>query len=182
MLSEIGLMESFTNNDPDAHLKAFQRFQDIYHQTTLEAIKSVEGCLRSYALCKTSPGYERYLDEISCIKNRTALTKFRLSNHRLMIEKGRHSKPIVSKELRFCPFCPSIVEDEKHFLLVCPTYEYIRADLYSEAKKVFTTTNQPHDNRFLKLMSDVTAPSASRFVSRAMELRDFLLSKYKMHG
>ena len=183
MLSEIGLMESFTNNDSDAHLKAFQRFQDIYHQTTLEGIKSVESRLRTYALFKTSPGFEKYLDEISGIKNRTALTKFRISNHRLMIEKGRHSKPKVPKELRFCHFCPNSVEDEKHFLLVCPTYKYIRSDLYSEAKKVFSKiTNQPRDYRFLQLMSDVTAPSVSQFISRAMELREFLLSKNKMHG
>ena len=132
---------------------------------------------------KTSPGYEKYLDQITCLKMRTALTKFRISNHTLMIEKGRHSKPKVPKELRFCHFCPNSVEDEKHFLLVCPTYKYIRSDLYSEAKKVFSKiTNQPHDYRFLQLMSDVTAPSVSQFISRAMELREFLLSKNKMHG
>ena len=32
MLSEIGLMQCFDGIDPDSHLKAFKRFQDIYHQ------------------------------------------------------------------------------------------------------------------------------------------------------
>ena len=39
LLSEIGLRESFISRDPDSHLKAFQRLQDIFHQTTLEKIK-----------------------------------------------------------------------------------------------------------------------------------------------
>lgn len=121
MLSEIGFMQSFTNKDPDTHLKSFQRLKDIYHQTALEKIKSGDSRLRTYALFKTTPGFETYLDEISCVKERTALTKFRISNHKLMIEKGRHSK--IDRELRFCPFCPNRVEDEKHFLLECQTYK-----------------------------------------------------------
>ena len=38
-LSEIGLMDSFINKEPHAHIKAFTRLQDIFLQTTLEKIK-----------------------------------------------------------------------------------------------------------------------------------------------
>ena len=134
MLSDIGLMQCFDDTDPDSHLKAFQRFQDIYHQTTFEKVKGEDSKLRTYAFFKISPGYEKYLDQKKCVKMRTALTKFRISNHTLMIEKGRHLSPKMAKELRFCPFCPNKVEDEKHFLLECPTYKYIRSDLYNDAK------------------------------------------------
>ena len=180
MLSEIGLMQSFITQDPESHFKAFKRLQDIYHQTTLETIKSGNSKLRTYALFKTTPGFEKYLDEITCVKERTALTKFRISNHKLMIEKGRHSK--IGRDLRFCPFCPNRIEDEKHFLIECQTYKYLRSNLYSEAKTIFPSIcNQPHDYRFLTLMRDATAAPVSRFTFRAMELREFLQTKHKTH-
>ena len=68
ILSEIGLMESFTNNDSDAYVRAFKRFQNTYHQTTLEGIKTVESRLRTYDRFKTSPGLEKHLVEMSCIE------------------------------------------------------------------------------------------------------------------
>ena len=88
MLSEIGLMQCYLSQDPDSHLKSFQRMQDLYHQNTFSKIRCGDSKLRTYALFKTSPGFEKYLNEISCLKKRTALTKLRLSNHKLMIEKG----------------------------------------------------------------------------------------------
>ena len=99
----------------------------------MEKIKDEDSKLRTYALFKTTPGFEKYLDEITNIKERTALTKFRMSNSVLMIEKGRHQN--IDKNLRFCPFCIDKVEDEKHFLLECPTYKLIISDVYHEVKK-----------------------------------------------
>ena len=183
LLSEIGLRQSFISRDPDSHMKAFQRLQDIFHQTTLEKIKNGDSRLRTYALFKTSPGFEKYLYEIPSLKERTALTKLRISNHKLMIEKGRHTKPKTHKSLRFCPFCPNQVEDEKHFLVGCQMYKHLRPDLYKEVKKISPTiTNQPHEYRFLILMGEGNAGPVSRFTNRAMELRDFLLAKHKTHG
>ena len=180
MLSEIGLMQSFVTKDPDTHSKAFQRLRDIYLQTALEKIKSEDSKLRTYALFKTTPGFEKYIDEVSCIKVRTAFTKFRICNHKLMIEKGRHLS--INKSLCFCPFCPNRIEDEKHFLIKCQTYKYLRSGLYDETKTIFPSIcNQTQDYRILTLMRDVTTASVSRFVFRAMELREFLLSKRKIH-
>ena len=70
-----------------------------------------------YGIFKTEIGYENYLSIIKDPKKRTVITKFRLSNHRLMIEVGRHQN--IPKEFRFCPFCPNKVETEAHFLLEC---------------------------------------------------------------
>ena len=70
---------------------------------------------------------EIYVKQITNPIIRKGYTKFRLSNHSLNIEKGRHSnKP---KELRFCPFCPTLVETEIHFLLECNTYKLLREEL-----------------------------------------------------
>ena len=56
--------------------------------------------------------------------------KLRVSNHDLMIERGRYHKPKVPREQRLCFFCRDIgnkqVEDEMHFLCECPAYEIFR--------------------------------------------------------
>ena len=46
--------------------------------------------LRTYAFLKTEIGFEKYLIEIKNPALRTEITKFRLSNHSLMIETGRY--------------------------------------------------------------------------------------------
>ena len=63
--------------------------------------------------------FEKYL---SCIKvdcQRVALTRFRCSAHKLMIEEGRCRN--VERNPHLCQFCNlNVVEDEFHFLLICP--------------------------------------------------------------
>ena len=73
--------------------------------------------LRTYGLLKKEIGMERYLTTIKNPIIRETMTKFRLSNHRLQIELGRHQN--TPKEQRFCKFCPNLVESEVHFLINC---------------------------------------------------------------
>ena len=80
--------------------------------------------LRTYALFKKEKGFEPYLTEIKNTSVRKLVTKFRLSNHRLMIEVGRHQG--LSIEDRLCPMCTASVENEAHFLLSYPIYHYQR--------------------------------------------------------
>ena len=50
-------------------------------------------------------------------------------NHNLQIEKGRHTKPITPSHLRFCIVCNTqSVEDEHHFICICPAYQDLRND------------------------------------------------------
>ena len=80
----------------------FQRLVDIFHQTAFTEVRDGGSKLRTYSLLKTEIGFERYLNEVTSIQNRISLTKFRLSNHSLMIEKGRHLH--INKNERFCKF------------------------------------------------------------------------------
>ena len=179
LISSIGLRQSFIDMDPDIHSQVYQRLWDIFHQNALTDIKKVDSKLRTYSKFKTEPGFEKYLDDVRYVKERTALTKLRLSNHLLMIEKGRHLN--IEKNLRFCPFCPGIVEDEKHFLTRCPQYRYIRAELLRNAKEsIPSIQNHCDDMRFVYLMSK-TPSLVSKFASNAMELREFLLANHKSH-
>ena len=60
--------------------------------------------------------------------DRKALTKFRLSNHSLMIEKGRHQG--IDRNPRFCKYHEGKVEDEIHILIHCNTCENHRNNLF----------------------------------------------------
>ena len=65
---------------------------------------------------------EQYLDTISDIRYRTALTRLRTSSHTLEIERGRYTvqkNPICD---RLCINCND-VEDKIHFRVYCKLYE-----------------------------------------------------------
>ena len=63
-------------------------------------------------------------------QNRITLTKLQLSNHKLALETGRYSRPFKKPEERIYPICKIEIEDEYHFLNICPDYQ---------EKKMFVT-------------------------------------------
>ena len=80
--------------------------------------------LHKYSCFKESFEYEKYLEVLNS-KERNVLCRFRCSGHNLMIKKGRHLN--IERSLRLCEFCNSnVIEDEYHFLLVCPFYRDLR--------------------------------------------------------
>ena len=55
--------------------------------------------------------------------------KFRIGNHKLMIESGRFSQ--IPRVNRLCPTCGSNqIEDEIHLLFHCPKYSIFRDRFY----------------------------------------------------
>lgn len=70
-----------------------------------------------------------HVDYHKIVKNplyRRALIKFRTLNHRLEIETGRWHKPLpIPLNDRKCMLC-KCVEDELHFLLICPLLSELR--------------------------------------------------------
>ena len=100
-------------------------------------MKGERSKLRTYALFKKDIGLEPYLIDVENITTRSIMTKSRLSNHKLMIEVGRH-KGMEDRNERVCPFCPDKVEDESHFLLFCPTYGITFIDPIIRNKFVFS--------------------------------------------
>ena len=70
-----------------------------------------------------------YLTKIVNRKHRNALAKLRLSSHNLKIESGRHTgtRARIARENRKCIICNSNdIEDEFHFVLICPVFNDIR--------------------------------------------------------
>jgi hypothetical protein len=84
--------------------------------------------LRTYRLFKHNLSLEPYLSLVENIEHRQALTRLRVSNHKLQIEIGRHSG--INIEERKCKDC-FVLEDEKHFLLSCKRNEAERNKFYN---------------------------------------------------
>ena len=108
------------------------------------------------------------------------MTKFRLSNHKLMIETGRHRN--MDKTIRICPFCIS-VEDEIHFLSKCETFRFIRTDLLSTVEETLNIRNLRHMEgklllKFL-LEQENIAQLVAKYLTKSMELRDFLIENHR---
>jgi hypothetical protein len=183
ILEEKGMLnffiKSYESKPAFINKKLFQKLSDEFHQNAFEDIRKEQSKLRTYALFKTEIGFEKYLTEIKNPVLRTEITKFRLSNHRLMIETGRHKK--IPKELRFCPFCPGAVETEMHFLLLCPVYNSLRTEMMlpiSILKPSFTFYTK--EEQFQFLLSNIDKFSTGKYISKAFELRTFLCSYPKM--
>ena len=107
------------------------------------------------------------------------MTKFRLSNHKLMIEKGRHRN--LDRDMRICPLCTS-VEDEIHFLTKCETFRHIRADLLLRAGEILNIRNMKYieTKALLKqlLGREEIAGLVAKYLKWSMELRDFLIEDH----
>ena len=65
-----------------------------------------------------------YLSKFIPVHLRKCITKFRLSSHNLAIETGRYIATDRSK--RICFSCVDEIEDEYHFILVCPLHNSLR--------------------------------------------------------
>ena len=70
---------------------------------------------------KKSHIYCNYIDD----RKRFIITRWRLSNHKLLIETGRYHTPYIEREDRKCWQC-NVVEDEYHAIYSCPAFAFIR--------------------------------------------------------
>ena len=167
-----------TDKKPFIYKKLYERMSDIFHQDSFSDIRNQEHKLRTYSLFKKEIGFEKYLIRMKNVPKRTQITKFRLSNHRLMIEIKRHDK--TPKEKRFCPFCINKVEDECHFLLECPQYTHLREIEVLPILESPKLTNLSKPEKFGILMSELSI-EVTNLINNSLDLREFLLSKPKLN-
>ena len=107
--------------------------------------------LRTYRKFKTVFNQESYLNIIPSFETRRELCKFRVSNHKLQIEIGRHNN--IAIENRLCATCQEI-EDEEHFLTKCTKYNNMRRELYSSVTNVCPNfSSLPNEDRFVYLLT-----------------------------
>lgn len=181
VLEPNGMLNFYINNPeniyPFVYKKIFQTLCDNFHQTSLETIKEDTSKLRTYAMFKTDVGMEKYLTKIKNVSIRSHVTKFRLSNHRLPIETGRHNG--VPREERLCMFCPENIENEFHFLYECSVLGHLR-QRYLEPFITGISGFEffPIDIKLCTLMTEMEYDTC-KFIADGMDLRNFLASKPK---
>ena len=119
---------------------------------------------------------ESYLDIIKDPSKRKIYTKFRISNHRLLIEYGRYQK--IPREERVCTYCINgSVEDEFHFAFECHKYENLRNNCNPILKNFFQlqTTLESKKDLLTHIMCNkdqVLTNLFSNFLAKCFMVRD----------
>ena len=110
----------------------------------------------SYKTYKSQFTCENYLSLITNRSHRRILSKLRLSDHCLAIEKGRHFKPPLERDIRFCRSCQNTVENETHFILSCQKYTSERTTFLNRTQNLCPNfSNIPiDDQKLIYLMSN----------------------------
>jgi hypothetical protein len=125
-----------------------------------------------YKEIKTTFGIAPYLQTIENNNHRYSLARLRLHSHKLNIEVGRYYQ--IPRENRKCMLCTfDNIEDEFHFVLKCPVYNELRAELIpryyytrTSVKKYITLMQTTNKNNTRKLAT---------YYYKAFKLRDSLI-------
>ena len=158
--------------------KLFKRLIDQFNQHSFEILNS-SSKMKTLNLLKKEPGRETYLSEVSNSKHRSALSKLRLSAHKLEIEVGRYKtgQDKTAAENRFCPYCKYMgdeaVEDETHFLVICPMYKEIRRNLL--CPQILQNDILSNEQKFVEIMTKFDVKSVAKFTYQAFNEREIKL-------
>ena len=105
--------------------------------------------LSFYCSVKEEFRWELYLDSVQSFNERRATSQIRSSSHKLNIETGRYAAK--AREDRICDFCSKFcssssssylpIEDEHHFLNICPQGASIRSSYINHLQRLLP--NEP---------------------------------------
>lgn len=113
--------------------------------------------------------FQPYLDICNISKFRFALTRLRVSSHRLQIESGRWARPnAIPIHDRKCLEC-NVVEDEYHFVLECNIYTDLRTQYIPNYYRC-----RPNMYKFVDLLNVENPTIIKRlvvYIYKAFELR-----------
>ena len=126
----------------------------------------------TYRLFKDTMKFENYLHHKNR-KERVAMTKLRISDHKLMIEQGRHTRPITTREERFCYMCKTVVEDECHYFTDCKLYgdqDKFWQDIYAKFPQ---TTHLNSKEKFTFLMTQEDPEVTQLTLKKNLEWQQF---------
>jgi hypothetical protein len=102
-------------------------------------------------------------------KDKLIITKFRLSDHILNIERERYTKPKTKREERYYPFCNS-VENEKHFILDCSKYSDERKQLMNSFQHI--GVNPINVNHIMNPTNIAEAYSLINCIRKSLKIRN----------
>ena len=125
---------------------------------------------------KESHCLETYIQCLSVKKYQQAISRFRVSSHRLGIELGRHYKKRLPVEQRQCNFCNSRnLDDELHFLIKCEFHTNTRKTFYLVLdKNISNFESLPDDDKFRAIL---TSPNEDVIFSLGKSIHDGFKSR-----
>uniref|UniRef100_A0A671YR74 ribonuclease H n=1 Tax=Sparus aurata TaxID=8175 RepID=A0A671YR74_SPAAU len=92
--------------------------------------------LETYLTLNRQYTVAEYLTTVTDQNLRKTLTMYRLSDHSLAVEKGRHHQTWLPREDRLCCHCDEgAIETELHFLTQCHKYRHIREEYFPQFEK-----------------------------------------------
>ena len=105
-------------------------------------------------------------------KYRQYITKFRMSDHQLLIETGRYYK--IPRSQRLCEICKNI-DDEFHFLFTCNINAVPRKVIIEQFNNFYSYFKDIDDNEKLILFLNPSTPDQIKtvvsFIEKSLELR-----------
>ena len=149
-----------------------KRLFDIYRAEWLESIGTLTS-LDTYCLYKCDFQLEPYFNFIKNQRYLRAFVSIRLRAHPLEVERGRHYG--VPRQNRLCRMCNSdCVEDEKHFMLVCTAYAFLRQNYLPPSCRTGRFSNQLFTN-LMKASDPTVILGTAKFVFFALQSRKQVL-------
>ena len=124
--------------------------------------------MRTYGKIKTGVKMEPYLMSKLNKSEKIQISKFRVGDHNLHMETGRHCKPKTPIDKRTCCNCNE-VEDKVHFLVDCLLYDEPRV------KYKLIAPHGYHDStaKFVEILkNDEKSHNLTTFLKEAFEIRN----------
>ena len=130
--------------------------------------------LRTYCLFKevyTTEHYVKYIDQ-KC--QRSLMSQIRSGVLPLQIEVGRyHNIPLDNRTCQVCN--TGVIEDEFHFVCICPHYTRLRNVMYESAKKINDNFEGLDDKEKFIFLFKHSQMSVSRYIRDAWYTRKSIL-------
>ena len=175
----INLMKTYDLTSTDISLNLVKnKIIENLNGTLLDRIKNcgLGKKLRTYNTFKQAIKFEPYLDFIENTSMRKIYSRFRLSSHDLEIERGKYGAKSTPPDERLCNLCNlNEVEDEFHFLMICPRYAHERNNVLNDIHQSFpSAANLQLRDKFIWLTSQENKSVTLRiayFLKRANEIR-----------
>ena len=164
LLDSIGFSYVFSESEIGNNLFAVlkQRIYDQYIQDWFYTIDN-SSKLDTYCCFKNIFEIETYILKIENPLHCSALAKLRCSSHNLAIEDGRYRN--IERRQRKCTFCNiNVIEDEYHFVLVCPLYRELRKALLPHFYYTWPTITK------FKLLMKTTKPRTIKKLAKFVYL------------
>ena len=99
--------------------------------------------------------FEFFLNAVPILKHRQAVTRLRISAHKLPVECGRYKN--IPYDLRLCNFCDlNEVGDEYHYLFRCKNNQFVnvRNNFLNDLKEINSSFDcLKHEDLFLYILS-----------------------------